>query len=109
MKSVGDLIYKALKIARRQNFEASEVSLDDGRFLVVVLPLSDEEEPSEFDRPWKSAFLRWLSHGLTIQQAADLSGISRKHAYNSRGVDASFREAWDRVRTTCNRRKEKSA
>ena len=64
------------------------VSLEEDGYRIIVLSGTS----------WKSRFLSWLSEGKSVGQAAELSGVSRWHAYRCRAADADFRAAWDRIR-----------
>ena len=73
------------------------VTTDEGRFLVLFLPLADHEATG-FDRPWKKVFLEWLHRGVSIKAAAELAGITREQAHRCRHTDELFRNAWDLVK-----------
>lgn len=72
------------------------LSTDQGRFLVLVLPLPGLV--NGFDRPWKRRFLEWIQKGRSVGTAAQLSGASRQSVYRHRHSDELFRKAWDLVR-----------
>lgn len=74
-----------------QDIRTQEILRNNELFLIVTIPIANR---SEFDRPWKSIFIEWLRRGLTIEKAAHLAGISRRHAYLCRKNDRRFRKAW---------------
>ena len=94
MKTIRESILKAVENSQG-NVETQEVIHDDERFLVVVVPLPDRDR---FDRPWKSIFIEWLRRGLTVEKAAHLAGVSRRHAYICRDKDDQFSKAWNSAR-----------
>lgn len=101
------LLRKVLESVGRGSLKTHTVSLDDMQFLVVVLPVNEDAEngrdESSFDRPWKALFLDWLRHGLTVEKAAELAGVTRRHAYRCRRSDEAFRRGWNLARSTRNR------
>ena len=95
MKMIRESILKAVENSQG-DMETQEVVHEDEHFLVVVVPIPDRDK---FDRPWKSVFIEWLRRGLTIEKAAHLAGVSRRHVYICRKNDDRFREAWTSART----------
>ena len=73
-----------------------EIEVPGGRYLVIAVPL-DPKEPVQFDRPWKAAFLKWLSRGLSVNRASELAGVSRTHPYRCRQADKRFGLAWESI------------
>ena len=67
------------------------LSTEEGRFLVLVLPLDG------FDHHWKKTFLEWLKEGRSIRTAAHLAGVARSQLYRQRECDEGFRNAWDLI------------
>lgn len=44
---------------------------------------------------WKHLFILALTESPNVTDAARFAGIARPYAYEARGLDPSFREAWD--------------
>ena len=76
--------------------ESLVLSSDGGRFLVLVVPIRGEE--AHFDLPWKKTFIEWLLKGRSVRRAAELSGVSSRHAYRHKESDEVFRNAWELAR-----------
>ena len=65
---------------------------------VVLVAVAPATEPSPFDRPWKADFLEHLRAGRAVRIAAELAGVSARHAYRCRSEDARFAAAWSAAR-----------
>lgn len=75
---------------------------------VIVLrqsqfPQEDSREPEgvaenlQFDRSWKKRFIEWRKAGRTVTEAAELAGVSKRHACRCRLSDREFGKAWWRA------------
>ena len=74
-----------------------EIEVSGERYLLIAVPLGASKPPLQFDRPWKASFLQWLRKGRPVAQAAELAGVSRRHADRCRGSDKEFAAAWAAV------------
>ena len=75
-----------------------------GHVVLLVLPVSEdaesaaEEETKQLDKEWKRDFLEGLRRGRTVKAAAELSGVTRRHARRCYHKDLKFAEAWDEIK-----------
>ena len=77
--------------------EAQRQAEVEGRDVVVIAlapAASPPTRPEGFDRPWKAEFLNHLRQGRTVVQAAELAGVTARHAYRCRKEDPAFARAW---------------
>ena len=74
--------------------EAQRQAEVEGRDVVIVTIFPAAAEPKSFDGTWKADFLEHLRAGRTVRHAAELAGVSARHAYRCRREDPQLAAAW---------------
>lgn len=92
-------ISRAIELARRR--------VAEGEAVVLVVPVGAKPE-SEADPSWKAEFLNWRRKGRTVKIAAELAGVSERHAYRAYKEDPDFAREWDLTMSCSRVRRERT-
>ena len=101
---------KLIEHARSLPAQESAICLEEGDYQIIILPRRSNDTATELedllrqlDAPWKCEFVEWLRSGRSVTQAAELAGITPRHAWRSRKTDGVLSRAWAVAREAARR------